>query len=317
MSDPVEMRNLMRRFGSRIVLDGVSLTIPRCSIVGLIGRNGAGKSTLLRHIPGLLLPDSGECRTLGKSAAKLGRVELSRIGIVNQDDRLLPWMRAGQLLEYVASFYNRWDHHLQHRLIAALDVDPHARVGTLSSGTLQKLALIVATCHHPELLLLDEPLSDLDPMGRQTVLAMLLDRFSSEEITIVVSSHMLRDIEPVIDRVVCLEGGRVVADDTLDDLKERYCEWIVTSPTGGLPSSFMEPYVLSATGDHQRARLLVRDSVEHAATFMARHGATIQTRQLSLEGIFPLLVGGVEDQGSVRGDSSGASTTYSATGADR
>jgi ABC-2 type transport system ATP-binding protein len=317
MSDPVEMRNLMRRFGSRIALDGISLTIPRCSIVGLIGRNGAGKSTLLRHIPGLLLPDSGECRTLGKSTAGLGRGELSRIGIVNQDDRLLPWMRAGQLLEYVASFYERWDHQLQQRLTATLEVDLDGRVGTLSSGTLQKLALIVATCHHPELLLLDEPLSDLDPMGRQAVLAMLLDRFSSQEITIVVSSHMLRDIEPVIDRVVCLEGGRVVADDALDDLKERYCEWIVTSPVGKLPSSFAEPYVLSAAGDHQRARLLVRDSGEHTESFMAHHGATIQTRRLSLEGIFPLLVAGVEDRNIVPGGPPEGSTRYSTSGVER
>jgi len=290
MSNPVVMRGVTRRFGSQVALNDVTISLPRCSIVGLVGRNGSGKSTLLRHIPGLLLPDAGEIMTLGRPAAQLDRGELSRIGILNQDDRLLPWMRAGQLLEYVASFYERWDHDLQNTLVTTLEVDLRARVGALSSGTLQKLALVVATCHHPELLLLDEPLSDLDPMGRQAVLAMLLDRFSSDEMTIVISSHMLRDIEPVIDRIVCLERGRVVADEALDTLKERFAEWIVTSPAGGLPGSFTDSYVLSAAGDRQQARLLVRDADPHAARFSERYGATIQKRPLSLESIFPLLL---------------------------
>jgi ABC-2 type transport system ATP-binding protein len=101
-------------------------------------------------------------------------------------------------------------------------LDVNAKIGTMSPGTLQKLALIVATCHHPALLLLDEPLSDLDPVARKSVLALLLDRFSSEDMTIVISSHMLHDIEPVVDRIICLDAGRIVADDTLDALKEQY-----------------------------------------------------------------------------------------------
>jgi ABC-2 type transport system ATP-binding protein len=291
MSAVVEFRGVSKRYGRTVALSDVTLALPARSIVGLVGRNGSGKTTLLRHATGQVLPDAGTCITFGRSASRLGRRELARIGAVHQDDPLLEWMRAEQLLEYVASFYERWDVDLQRALVASLELDVRARVGALSPGARQKLALVLATCHRPALLLLDEPLSDLDPIARQAVLAMLLDRFSSDAMTIVISSHMLRDIEPVIDRVVCLEAGRVVADDALDDLQERYAEWIVTSPAGRLPATYREAYVESARGDAQRAQLVVRDADAQRERFAAAYDATIETRALSLERIFPLLVG--------------------------
>jgi ABC-2 type transport system ATP-binding protein len=222
MSSVIELRGVTKRYGRTVALDDVTVSIPRHSIVGLVGRNGSGKTTLLRHVTGLVLPDSGECMTLGQSASKLGRRELSRLGAVHHDDRLLDWMRASQLVRYISSFHDGWDRELERTLAGALELDLQARVGAMSPGTRQKLSLVLATCHHPELLLLDEPLSALDPIARQSVLAMLLERFSSDDMTIVISSHMLRDIEPVVDRIVCLEAGRVIADDALDDLKERH-----------------------------------------------------------------------------------------------
>jgi ABC-2 type transport system ATP-binding protein len=219
-----ELAGVTKRYGSTLALDDVSVRIPRRSIVGLVGRNGSGKTTLLRHITGLVLPDAGGCMTLGAPAAKLGRRELARIGVVNQHDPLLEWMRGSQLLKYVSAFYESWDQELQRSLVDRLELDTSRRVGAMSPGNLQKLALVLATCHHPELLLLDEPLSDLDPIARRSVLSMLLDRFSTDDITIVVSSHMLHDIETVVDRIIMLESGRVVADAALDDLKERYSD---------------------------------------------------------------------------------------------
>ena len=166
-----------------------------------------------------------------------------------------------------------------------------ARIGAMSPGNLQKLSLIVATSHHPELLLLDEPLSALDPSARQTMLTLLLDRFSSGDMTILPSSHMLRDIEPVVNRIICLERGRVTADDDLDALRERYAEWIVTSAAGQLPGSYSEPYVVEAQGDRYRSRLLVREPLQHAPSFRARYDVTIESRPVNLERLFPLLTG--------------------------
>lgn len=291
MTNAFELRNVTKRYGRAVALDDVTLAVPRRSIVGLIGRNGSGKSTLLRHVTGLVLPDAGETITLGKPAAKLGSAELARIGAVEQHAMSLEWMRAERLLRYVSSFYSTWDRVLEADLVAALEVDLSARVMSLSPGNRQRFSLVLATCHHPDLLLLDEPLSDLDPIARQTVLALLLDRFSTDDITIVISSHMLRDIEPVVNRIVCLHHGRVVMDDEIDALSERFAEWIVTSPEGRLPVNWTEPYILSAHGDRTRARLLVRDPARHQAAFAAMHGAQLESRPLNLEGVFPLLTG--------------------------
>lgn len=289
-----ELQGVTKRFEppmDLVALANVTLAVPRRSITGLIGRNGSGKSTLLRHVTGLMLPTAGTCVTLGTPTPRLGSAELARIGIVDQHAGFIDWMNAGQLIRYVASFYPVWDDALERELLDLLDVDARARVGAMSPGNVQRLALVLATCHHPELLLLDEPLSDLDPIARGTVLSLLLDRFNHDDITIVISSHQLRDIEPVVDRIVCLHEGRVVADDDADGLKERYAEWIVTSPAGRLPERYEEPFVVSASGDQHRARVYVRDAGGSAAQFGVKYDSTIEERPLSLEQIFPLLTG--------------------------
>jgi ABC-2 type transport system ATP-binding protein len=291
MTNAFELRSVTKRFGETTALNVVTLAVPRESIVGLIGRNGSGKSTLLRSVVGLYLPDAGECVTLGRPTRDLGREELARIGFADQHASLIEWMSGRQLLDYVSTFYSTWDRALERRLVAELDVNTNERVGAMSPGNLQKLSLVLASAHRPSLLLLDEPLSDLDPIARHSVLLMLLDRFSSDETTIVISSHMLRDIEPVVNRIVCLDRGRVVADDELDVLHDRYAEWIVTSADGSLPQRFDQSYVLSSEGDRRHARLIVRDAQSSAEQFAAVYGASIAMSPLNLEKIFRLLTG--------------------------
>jgi ABC-2 type transport system ATP-binding protein len=302
MTQALELRGVTKRFGKKVALDDVSLSVPERSIIGLVGRNGSGKTTLLRHVTGLYLPTSGECVTLGCPSRNLGPKELSQIGMVNQHDTFIEWMKIEQFLRYIASFYPVWDRELEAQLVSSLEIDVNARVGTLSPGNAQKIGLVVATCHHPTLLLLDEPLSDLDPIVRARAVSMLLERFSDDRLTMIVSSHMLHDIERIVDRVVCLEAGRIVADASLDDLKESYAEWIVSSPAGTLPERFSETYVISGEGDRYQARLEVRHSPGALADFKRDHDAEVDVRPLNLERIFPLIVGtrvsgGVVEQG--------------------
>jgi ABC-2 type transport system ATP-binding protein len=285
-----EMRAVTKRFGAVTALADATVSVERCTVVGLIGRNGSGKSTLLRLAAGLYLPDDGECSTLGTPTPRLGQAELSRLGYADQHATLLEWMTGAELLRYVASFYATWDRDLERRLTEELELDTGARVGALSPGNRQRLSLILATAYRPELLLLDEPLSDLDPVSRQTVLRLLLERFDSDDVTIVISSHLLRDIEPLVNRVLCVDGGRVVAWEDLDVLYDRYAEWIVTSATGRLPARYSDAHVLEAQGDAHRARLLVRDGEAAAQAFMNDYDATIERRPMNLERIFPLLV---------------------------
>ena len=291
MTNPVEIRDLTKRFGKKTALESVSLTLPPRSLVGLVGRNGSGKTTLLRHIVGLFLPTSGECRTFGTESRDLGPNELERIGFAQQRNSFLEWMRAGQLIRYASTFYSRWDLELEEYLVSLLDVDLEARIGTASPGNVQKISIILATCHHPQLLLLDEPLSELDPIARRDVLTVLLDRFESDNVTMIVSSHLLYDVERIVDRIVCLEKGRVVADASLDDLKESFAEWIVTSGEGSLPPVYDAAYVISADGDRYQARLIVRNPQSHLEEFRSTHSAQIESHALGLDAIFPLLVG--------------------------
>jgi ABC-2 type transport system ATP-binding protein len=281
---------LTKRFGSVTALNDVTLSIPPCSVVGLVGRNGSGKTTLLRHLVGLYLPTEGTCTTLGIPSPDLGTETLSRIGMVHQENRFLEWMTVAQHLRYVASFYPAWDEDLQNRLLRDLELDRAARVGTLSVGNAQKLGILLAVCHRPDLLVLDEPVSALDPMARETLLAFLLELLRENGNTIVISSHVLRDVEKIVDWVVCLDAGRLRVNAALDELKERFAEWVVTSKTGKLPVYFEEPYVLSHEGNSFQARIYVRDANGRLREFKDRYQAEVQKQALNLERMFPLFL---------------------------
>jgi ABC-2 type transport system ATP-binding protein len=290
MTNPVEIIDLTKRFGKKTALESVSLTVPPHSLIGLVGRNGSGKTTLLRHIVGLFLPTTGQCRTFGTVTGHLGARELEQIGFAQQRDNFLEWMRARQLIRYVSAFYPRWDRELEEYLLTLLDIDPETRIGTASPGTVQKISLVLATCHHPTLLLLDEPLSELDPIARHDVLTLLLDRFATDDVTMIISSHLLYDLERIVDRIVCLENGRLVADASLDKLKESFGEWIVASLDGSLPDRYDPSYVISADGDRFQARLVVRDPESHVQEFQLQYSAHVESHSLGLDAIFPLLV---------------------------
>ncbi len=222
MTSYIEMDDVTKRFGDVVALDHVNLRVTEPSIIGLVGKNGSGKTTLLRHVIGLQLPTSGTCRTLGQNASRLDSPELSRIGVAHQHDPLVGWMTAEALIGYVSGFYDTWDAALERHLIRQMEIDVRTPVGTMSPGNRQKLSLLLAVCHHPSLLLLDEPLADLDPIVRRDVVAELLDRFRSDDMVIVFSSHLLHDLERIADRIICVDHGRIVADAPLDDLKDAH-----------------------------------------------------------------------------------------------
>lgn len=289
MNSPIEIHDLTRRFGETVALAGIDWTVPPGTATGLVGRNGSGKSTLLHVVTGLMLPDGGSCKTLGAPVAKLGADELSRLGYVDQDAELLDWLTVDQHVRYVAAMQPRWDADLERRLRDALELEPKRVVGDLSKGMRQRLAVLLALAHRPELLLLDEPVSGIDPAARALVLELCLERVIQDGATLVISSHVLHDVEKVVDRLLCLDAGRVTADASIDDLKESYAEWIVTSPEHELPARFPEPFVLSRDGNGRHARLAVRAGNEELLAFRARHGVTVERRSLDLERIFPLI----------------------------
>ncbi len=281
---------LHKQYADTAALAGVTLRIPRGRIVGLVGRNGSGKTTLLRAFLGLVLPTQGDCRAFGTRCAELGERELARIGAVQQENRFLGWMTARAHLDFVRTFHERWDDARERKLVDALELDLSQRISAMSPGAVQKLALVTAVGHHPDLLLLDEPAASLDPLAREALLETLVELLQEDGATIVISSHVLRDVERVVDWIVCLERGRVVQDAALDDLQETYGEWRVRSRNGGLPARFAEPWVLSQTGAGREALLCVRDADADLEGFRARYHAEVERAPLNLERMFPLWI---------------------------
>jgi ABC-2 type transport system ATP-binding protein len=286
-----ETNRLTKEFGSVKALDRIDLRVRRPSIVGLLGKNGSGKTTLIRHLMGLHLPSEGSVATLGRPSAELGHDELVRVGYVPQEIRLLDWMTVQQHLDYVSCFYPEWDRERERRLLVELELDGSTVVGALSTGNLQKLAIMLAVCHHPQLLVLDEPVSDLDPIVRGKLLEFLLELLREDEATILVSSHVLRDVEKVVDWVICLDQGKVVTDAALDELKELYSEWLIVSNNGELPERFSEPFVLAQEISGREARLLIKQGAAEIEAFRVAHGVEVTGRALNLEEMFPVLVG--------------------------
>jgi ABC-2 type transport system ATP-binding protein len=293
MKSLVTTSHLTKRYGSKVALADLSLELGPRQIVGLIGQNGSGKTTLLDLIAGLARPSSGNCETLGCDSGRLDEGTLSRLGVVFQDNRFLGWMRVEQHLAYFGSFYPTWDRERQAALLKELDLNPKAKIGHLSGGESQKLGIITAVCHHPQLLLLDEPLSALDPIARESLLKIILRLLEEDESTIVVSSHVLSDIERLVTWVVCLNDGQLRANCALAALQERFVEWRVTPVNGApLPASFTERFVRTQTRQGRDARLVVEQGEADRAAFEAQHHAAVRVETLNLEQIYPLLVEG-------------------------
>lgn len=287
-------RALTKRFDSTLALDAVDLQIPRGTAVGLVGRNGSGKTTLLNSALGLLIPTSGQVTTLGAPAERLQPEQLERIGHVDQQALLLDWLSVDQHIGYVASFQRHWDHDLELQLREELEIEAHPRkrISTLSPGMRQRLALLLAVCHRPELLVLDEPVSALDPIARQAALELILDRVLDDGTTVLLSSHVLRDLEQLIDHVISLDHGRKVVDESLDSLKEAHAQWVVTRPGGAPVPDISEPYVLHRQSVGHQQRLIVRAGDPELSAFRQRYDVDVQVERLDLDAMFPALTNG-------------------------
>lgn len=289
-SAAIQMTSVSKQYGKTNALQDINWQLPEGACVGLIGRNASGKSSLMRIATGLVLPSSGTCQTLGVSAKALEEEQLARIGVVHQEIDLLGWLSVEQHVRYIAAFHPNWDIDLEKRLRREFELEEKKVVDALSPGMRQRLALLLAVCHHPQLLLLDEPGAALDPIARGEAMRLILERTIEDGTTVVISSHVLHDVEKIVDRVLCIDHGRVVEDANLDDLKEGFAEWIVTSREGDLPREFTEEFILASQGAGRQARLSVRADELQKKTFCTQHNVDVQSVGLDLERLFPLLV---------------------------
>src|SRR5215213_9405392 len=258
-SAPLELRGVSKIYGgTKRVLDGCDLSVPAGSVVGLLGQNAAGKTTLIKCALGLVRPSVGTATIFGEPAWSLSAGAKAMLGYVPQVVTLYPWMRVRQIVKYTASFYEKWNETLAWDLMREWRVEPEDKVGTLSVGTLQKLAIILALGHEPLLLVLDEPAASLDPVARRDFLRALLDVVVDGKRTVLFSTHITSDLERVADRVAILRGGKIAYDGPLDELKESVKRLHVTAP-GPLSPAFSVPGAVQMKIEGREALVSVRD----------------------------------------------------------
>jgi ABC-2 type transport system ATP-binding protein len=218
----VEIAELTRRFGDNTALSSVSLSLPRGAVYGLVGANGAGKTTLIKHILGLLRAETGLVRVFGLDPVGNPVAVLSRIGYLSEENDLPGWMRIDELIRYSRAFYPGWDDAYAKELEHSFALDPSAKIKTLSKGQKARLGLLVALAYRPELLVLDEPSSGLDPIVRRDILGAVIRTIADEGRTVLFSSHLLEEVEQVADHVTMINRGKIVLSAPLETIREMH-----------------------------------------------------------------------------------------------
>jgi ABC-2 type transport system ATP-binding protein len=222
VDDVIEICGVTRQFGTKRALDNVSLSVPRGVVFGLVGANGAGKTTLIRHVLGLLKAQTGTVGVFGLDPVKEPVKVLSRIGYLSEEGDLPGWMRVDELMRYMRAFYPTWDEAYAQDLRRQFELDPAAKIKTLSKGQKARAGLLVALAYRPELLLLDEPSSGLDPIVRRDILGAIVRTIADEGRTVLFSSHLLDEVERISDRVAMLKAGRILFTGDMDEIKQTH-----------------------------------------------------------------------------------------------
>jgi len=287
----VAIRNVSRHFGSIKAMDQVDLRVPRGSVFGLVGVNGAGKTTLIRHVLGLLRAETGSVRVFGLDPTVDPVGVLARIGYLAEENDLPDWMRVGELIRYTQAFYPTWDEAYAEHLRRTFDLDPAAKVRHLSKGQRARTGLLLALAHRPEILVLDEPSSGLDPIVRRDILTAIIRTISDEGRTVLFSSHLLQEVERVADHVTMMHQGRIVLSDRLEQIKESHRSINVRfeHPQQAPPSI---PGVLAWSGAGHQWAAVVTGTPQRLSQAVSDAGARIvDERSLSLDDIFVALVG--------------------------
>jgi len=223
VTDPViDISNLTRRFGATTALHAVNLSLPRGAVYGLVGANGAGKTTLIKHILGLLKAETGSVRIFGLDPVAEPVSVLSRIGYLSEENDLPGWMRVDELIRYSRAFYKNWDDRYAEELREKFTIDPSAKIKDLSKGQKSRAGLLVALAYRPELLVLDEPSSGLDPIVRRDILGAVMRTIADEGRTVLFSSHLLDEVEQVADHVTMIRQGTIVMSAALAEIKRSH-----------------------------------------------------------------------------------------------
>ena len=213
----LECRDLSKRFGSIQALDGVNLSIEPGRVVGLLGPNGSGKTTLIKLANGLLTPTAGELRIDGKAP---GRETKALVSYLPDKEYLPEWMNARQLMDFFSDFYADFDRERAAEMLNRLGIDEGMRIKQMSKGTREKVQLILTMSRQAKLYLLDEPIGGVDPATRDYILDTIIRNYNPSA-AVVISTHLIADVEQVLDDVIFIRSGRVLLQSSVDTIREE------------------------------------------------------------------------------------------------
>lgn len=282
----VVARGLSKSFNGKTVLADVSFEIEPGDVVGVLGKNGAGKTTLLELMLGFTPASAGTVEVFGHESYRMPASVKARVGFVPQQDELVDQLRTADQIRVIRSFYKHWDDDLVARLMAKWEIDPRVRVKSMSVGQRQKLSILLALGHRPELLLLDEPVASLDPIARRHFLEQIVEIAADGTRSVVFSSHIVSDIERLANKIWILKDHRLCWRGDFDDLKDSIVRLHVRG-TRPAARSWSIPNALSVEYAESYATAIVRDwSADLHDEIAELTGAELEPEPLTLEDIF-------------------------------
>ena len=218
MTPILQCTGLCKRFGTKLALDNVSFALERGQIVGLLGPNGSGKSTLIKLANGLLTPTAGDVTIEGDLP---GIITHQKVSYLPERSYLSNWMTVNELMNFFESFYDNFNREKAEDMLHRLNIEPGAVIKTMSKGTKEKVQLIMVMSREADLYLLDEPIGGVDPAARDYILDTILTNYS-ENSTVVISTHLIADIERTLDDVLFLNQGQLVLHKSVDDIRAEH-----------------------------------------------------------------------------------------------
>jgi ABC-2 type transport system ATP-binding protein len=283
----IEVSGVVKTFGRKRVLDGETLSVQAGQTFAFLGRNGAGKTTTIRMLLGLIKSDSGTVRVLGLDPQKQPMEVRRRVGYVAEDQAMFGWMRVSQIISFIAPFYPKWDPAWARQLTERFELPLSTKVKHLSKGQGVRLALLLALAHRPELVILDDPTLGLDPIMRKEFLRDLVTYLQGERVTVFFSSHLLYEVEPVADVVAILDRGRIVRQDSTENLRDRVKRLIVQAQAEQAVRHL--PGILDIARSGRQVAVVVEDAGPAVAA-LEREGIAVQEIDLNLDEIFEAYV---------------------------
>ena len=286
MDSVLKMEKVVKSFGRKEVLRELDFDVPQGSVIGLLGKNGAGKTTLMKCALGLLKPRAGQISVYGEDALDLSGATKARIGYVAQTSSFYYWMRIGDMIDYTASFYPKWNVKLVDQLVQDWQLNRKDSAVKLSEGQKQRLSIILALGLEPDFLILDEPAASLDPIARRQFLKTILDMIADRECTVLFSSHITSDIERIADRVAFLNEGKMIFTGEVDGLKDTV-KLLKVIFLGSRPAQIDVPGMLRVKSVGDQSFIFVKDyNINLKSQLESRWNARIETVDLNLEEIF-------------------------------